>query len=249
MRLIMQSILNTFDTLIWSMLLLATVIFMFALFFVMEIGNLINEKGGVPPEEESSLRLHFGSVEGAMLSLMYATNGGNDWKEYFEVFAPLGVPTQLLFVYYVFLVQIAFLNIILGIFVDRAMKTMATDGKERAKEHALEILDLERDVRDLLIQSEADGSGKISRADWNAALQEGHLTSYMDILGLSVKDLDDYFEHLANASKDGKVRVDRFIQGCMKGRGASSHLQVTMMRDEIRNLRDFHAEGVNCKEH
>merc|ERR1712125_41687 len=95
---------------------------------------------GYPLEEDSELKMHYGSVLRAMLSFFKASTGGDDWSTFYEPLEPLTALDKAFFLFCMAFIQIAAWNIILGIFVDDAMKCMASGNQEKAKEFAREQL-------------------------------------------------------------------------------------------------------------
>ena len=62
----------------------------------------------------------FGSVQKGMLSLYMATSGGNDWSYYYNMLAQTGEMTAALFIFYTAFNFFGTLNILTGLFVDKA---------------------------------------------------------------------------------------------------------------------------------
>jgi len=240
LQVLLQCLITSMGTLMWSLLLLAIITFMSAILIVMAVGqhfeDYFEEHGITVPEDDASpLRQYFPSVFGAMLSLTCATTGGSDWVAYYDALQPVGFAIQGFFVMYLFFVMIAVLNIILGVFVEHAMKSLAGDAQEQAEDHAFELKALEYDLRELFNEVDKDGDG-ISQEEWNSALQDGHLTSYMDMQGISIRDLQENFRMHLNDSPNGRVQADSFIKGCMQIRGSATSFQMMTIRDDIRRL-------------
>merc|ERR1740130_789488 len=89
---------------------------------------------------------HFGSVQDAIMSLIQATTGGNDWNIFYKAVAPTGSTNSALFIFFIGFFQIALLNVLTGIFVENAMKLAQPDpytlALEQRKQELVEASDL-----------------------------------------------------------------------------------------------------------
>merc|ERR1712048_1161998 len=88
------------------------------------------------PQIRDDLMAAYGSVSLAMLNLFKCGFGGREWNGFYEALVPTGVENRALFLFFVAFTQIAVLNIILGLFVDQAIKSMESEKDELAQKHA-----------------------------------------------------------------------------------------------------------------
>jgi hypothetical protein len=142
---------------------------------------------------------------------------------------------MMIFLWVVAFTQIALLNIILGVFVDRAMKCM-TVGPE---ELALEYIELERkhdhELSDIIhTVGDLNGDGKLNAREWQRALQQGEVAAYLEMMGLRIENVIDFFHSLED--ENGDVDIARFVRGCIRMKGAASSFDMNVMMREMQQL-------------
>merc|ERR1712224_255388 len=103
----------------WSLILIAGVLYMFALIFVNACADHLQDTSGDDLDSKVNVKLvyYFGSVQGAMSSLFVAVTGGMDWLDMAEPLLSVGD-----FYYGVFQLYVAFfftviMNTITALFV------------------------------------------------------------------------------------------------------------------------------------
>eukprot|EP00928_Gymnodinium_smaydae_P025817 TRINITY_DN2045_c0_g2_i1.p1 TRINITY_DN2045_c0_g2~~TRINITY_DN2045_c0_g2_i1.p1 ORF type:complete len:515 (+),score=77.67 TRINITY_DN2045_c0_g2_i1:58-1602(+) len=119
LRIILNCLMGSVMSLVWSIVMMLIVFFMFSMVFVQGVANLLRkvDRESIGPTIEL-----FGSVDAAFLSLFKTTTGGDDWSVMYDALQPLGGFYPALYLFFVAFSHIAFLNILTGIFVDGAMK-------------------------------------------------------------------------------------------------------------------------------
>merc|ERR1719230_966034 len=68
-----------------------------------------------------SIQADFASVSKTMLSLFMSISGGHDWERYHVTIAAVGHTYNFLFLFFIAFTFIAFLNVITGVFAEKAM--------------------------------------------------------------------------------------------------------------------------------
>lgn len=188
LRAIIKSLASSTFDLLWSLVMLFTALYVFALFFVMRTASYFVSKGTSYDDEEASvLTLTFGSVGTAMLSLFMASTGGNRWSVYYEALGPTGYVNQLVFLCFVASVNVGLLNIVFGLFVHRAIETMASSKEERVMEHADDEVLLQREIRALCTHADWDIDDSITRETWQESLAKR--SRHVHTMGVCARDL------------------------------------------------------------
>merc|ERR1740121_3333502 len=80
----------------------------------------------------------FPSVHRSMITLFMASNAGEDWVVHYRVLEQTGSFNKHAYIVYIAFIQIAVMNIILGIFVDKAMKNLSSESADALREHMKE---------------------------------------------------------------------------------------------------------------
>merc|ERR1719440_799985 len=98
--------------------------YMFAVIFVHGASSYLARKDAKPGTSVKLVK-HYGSVWKSMMSLYQASTGGADWWTLAEPLEDVGRIYHGLFLFFIGFVILALLNILTGLFVDRAMKGVA----------------------------------------------------------------------------------------------------------------------------
>jgi hypothetical protein len=204
----------------------------FALLLMQVIAFHINTTGETI--DGSAFDLYFGSFGVSVVTLFIVTTGGDDWRVVYDEFESAGPLGSCIFIIFILFVQLSLLNVIMGIFVDSAMKVLSPDsdvlGHELIRkdhEHAEKLARLCRDV-------DHDCSGKLTQEQFEEGLRKHHIPRMLRTLGLQKHHLVELFSSLAKASDDdGHVAIDTFVKDCMLLKGTSTNFDLQKMHAEI----------------
>jgi len=247
---ILTAIQTSMLTLLWSMLMVAGILWMFSLLFVQRTTAYFMEMHetaeGLDPGTEQNLRDSFGGVYSAMLSLFMAVSGGDDWSKYFGALEPTGVSNQLMYLLFIAFMQFAVLNIVTGIFVETAMKQMEKDAEEAAMDFLKSRYQKEQDLMAMCQAADEDGNGCLCQDEFVKAIKQGRMTAFLDHLGFQHQDVLDFFDLLASTAPDKKVDIHIFVRGCMKLTGAATRYDVKAMMMEVKAIHAGLAELRLC---
>jgi len=239
LRAILKSLASTIGTLAWSLVMLSVILFLFALIFVLRVASYLKQQdqdGSLDPDLRDTLLKSYGTVETTMRSLFMCSTGGYDWAECFLPLLPTGIFNQWIFIAFVAFTQIAVMNIIQGIFVDEAMKSMIAETSERAQEHAEETMQISRELRALCVEVDTDGNGRLSQLEWLTAISSTKLKNYLHMLHFRSSEVKDLVDSMCEQSSDRAVDIDAFVRACMRCRGAASRFDVQHVLRSIETL-------------
>jgi len=230
LRIMLNSLIGSVSSLFWSIVMLMITFYIFALLFVQGVANLLNEERQQAVDDfYHGLMEEFGSVQLAILSLYKASTGGDDWSKFYNALEPTGWVYSFLFVFFIAFTQIAVLNILTAIFVQRAMKLAEPDKESLALEVRHEdIADFEV-IRRILKETDTDDSGMLSAKEFSNNIRIGKLGAQLTVLGLNIKYPLQFFEMIASGFDDEEIEIDAFVQRCMTMRGHASCIDVSLM--------------------
>merc|ERR1712232_199243 len=158
---------------------------MFTLLFMQGmIGTISNHQGWFDTKKVDTLRAYFGSVQISMVSLYMAVTGGNDWTVYYDSLQLAGHVYGLLFIVYIFLSLIAIMNLLTGMFVEKAVRAAMPDREELILEQHKAIIEQAKEFRKLCRALDLDKTGTISFQDFAASLKDETIVAHMVSIGL-----------------------------------------------------------------
>jgi len=223
LRLILECLTGSLVNLFWSIIMLGIIVFMFSLVFVLETGGHFGEN----PEDldtllSSDLYKQFGSVQRSMLSLYAAATGGQDWQMFYFTLEPTGELACFIFILFIAFIQIALVNILTGIFVEKALKSAVPDVEVQAREHKRAIEKERKELRELCaaLDQSGDANGAISPKEFESS-DADKLKDHLKFMGLEMQDIQALFDLLSGRQK-GEVNTETFISACMRMRTGSS---------------------------
>jgi hypothetical protein len=129
----------------------------------------------------------------------------------------VGYWSSIVFLLFIMFMQIALMNVILGIFVQHATQSMEENEIEKAHSLTMESRRIEKELRAICQAADADHSGTLSLDDWRRAMRQPPMGELLFALGFRRHNLDTFVAMLA--AKNGQVSVDEFVTGCMRLRG------------------------------
>jgi voltage-gated sodium channel len=237
LRAILVSIAETLGTLCWSVMILAIILFTFGLTFTLLTGNYFSGLGSDLDEAtRDELLEYYGSVSTSIVTLYMCVTGGHDWGPYYHALQNIGFFSAALLLFFVFFTQIAVLNIILGMFVNQAMKSMQAEREEAALEHAEEEKKNERDLMKILEGADVEGEGRITVAGWQKAFGNSNVPAFLDLMGYKAQDVLAYYKLLSRTSDDGSVDLSEFTAGCMMMKGTATKFDMHILHDRLTEL-------------
>jgi len=225
LRLLMNSLVGSITSLFWSICMLVTVFFIFALIFVQGATTyLITIEDDASNATLVSTKAAFGSVQVAMVTMFMVCTGGEDWKNFFDIISQAGAFHSAIFLFYVAFVQIAVLNILTGVFVENALKLAQPDRETMALEHRKIELEESNALRTICQEIDVTGSGTIKAADFYRQVANDKLKACLQVLGLNINDAQLFFQMLSTT--DDEVDIEEFVSGCMKLKGAATSIDM-----------------------
>jgi len=246
LRLMLTSVIGSCISLLWSFVMLAFVYYLFGLVFVQSLTLFLLDGGGevlVDVADGPDLELkglvmkYFGSVEKAMASLWIATMGGNDWNYLYSVVVETGVLNSILFVFFIGFIQISLMNILTAVFVERAMRLAQPDTMAQAREQRMKERSEAEELRRMCLEMDANNSGTVSADEFREHIESQEMRCYFSVLGLDIRNAQEFFEMLVFISDGQEVDIDTFVEGCMQMRGHATGIAQQNLIMETRLLR------------
>merc|ERR1719387_3520308 len=101
-----------------------------------------------------------------------------------------------LYLFFVAFTQLAFLNILTGLFVENAMKLAQPDRDLLALEHRKEMMARADHLKSICSRFEQHGDGLVQMDEFLQMMEDGDIRAQLTVLGIDVKDAAQFFEML-----------------------------------------------------
>lgn len=255
LRMMTLCVLNALSSLLWALLLLVMVMYVFALVsmegasqhFSMNDARLDAEKnigfdpsitGEDDPPAEEVRRLvteMYRTLPRAMLTSFYCISGGISWGESLRPLMTISPMYALIFSFYISFVVFGVLNVLTGIFVERAMSLSDRDmliQSEQDKNMAFLT-----DMVELFHEMNDDDSPTVTWDELSTYLTDANVIAYFQSQGLDVTDARFIFE-LLDVDGSEELTIDEFCVGCHRLRGAAKCLDVCHILKETCDISD-----------
>jgi hypothetical protein len=229
LRVILHALLGSLVSLFWSVVAMALMFFLFGMIFVQGTSAYFLDVGrDLDADVETRLRASFGSVQTSMITLFKASSGGNDWSEFYEDLLPTG--NAWIFLIFICFSHVALMNILTGLFVEKAMQLAEPDRDAMYLEkRQAEVIQM-GEIRKLCHEIDISKDGIISYDEFK---QEMHthgskLRHYLGTMGLS-RDAELFFQVAKETQKDlnaNGIEEDAFVRACMKLKGEAASLDI-----------------------
>lgn len=244
LRTIVSSIVGSFSSLGWTVVLLSLMIYIVAVYFTQSVNQLLVEKGfdlsleeddpGFNPDV-SHLKSYFGSLGRAVLTLWEAMSGGMDWDGVADpLLQEIGVLTAFMFAAYIAFALLALLNVVTGVFVQTALNSAKKEEDAFMSNQIIGLFEIVDRKPDAMISfhqvSESLDDPKTSK-DWKS-------------VGVAAEEAR-YLFRLLDIHNDGRIPFEEFLSGCLRLNGPAKALDLLTVMQEARTTNERMFSQIN----
>jgi hypothetical protein len=239
-RMIVNSLILSLPSFIWVSLLAGFCVYVFGVFFALGVGGQLQS---YRPEntgdlvEATKLRIHWGSLSEGILKLFMSVTNGVDWHETWSSIGSLHSMYKFGFITWIVFMAFAMLNIISGMFIERAFRVVNSDRDfwiiEEARQHRMYADRL----MGLFHELDLDHSYALSWDEFDNHLSNPHIAAYFSWLGVDISNAFEVFQIL-DSDSDGKVTVKEFLEGCIDLKGTATNVALKGLRITVETLHE-----------
>lgn len=230
LRQIMCAMLSSMMTLFWATVMMFLVLFIFALFF-MQAGTIhIAEHSNVPDRFEDM----FGTTEAAVVSLLTAIIGGQDWIEIMHPLERISIGVKYVFICFLIVMIIGMLNVLIGIFSAKALSASSLDRDLVVHDQKNYMSKFLQQIHHLFHEIDSHRTGGITWEQFRDHLKHEHAKTYFLSQGLNVLDARGLFKLIDELDDDPNESIDlpTFTMAMMRLHGQATSTDVYMLLHE-----------------
>jgi len=227
LRMMLHSILGSFRSLMWAMLVLLMTFYIFGISLTQGVVDYCRENPKCAESAPELLR-YFGTLSKSVLTLYESMSGGISWADLVFVLDVLPIFYTTLFLVFIFFTVFAVVNIITGVFVDTAMQQSQQDRESLIQDEMHSKESYVESMHKVFEEIDADGSGTISIEEFKGAIEDSRMVAYFNALGLEITDVQSLFLML-DRDQTGSIDVDEFLLGCMRLKGEARSLDLAKL--------------------
>eukprot|EP00927_Polykrikos_kofoidii_P057797 TRINITY_DN5198_c0_g1_i2.p1 TRINITY_DN5198_c0_g1~~TRINITY_DN5198_c0_g1_i2.p1 ORF type:complete len:576 (+),score=75.51 TRINITY_DN5198_c0_g1_i2:101-1828(+) len=246
LRLVLNSLLGAMQSMVWSVVLCVTVIFLFATTFVQALSQHLSTNA-FDQTDIDVIELRWSSVLVAMSTLWMAVTGGVDWAELISPLEVAGVHYHIFFILYVGLFLFVVSNSITSLFLDSALQYAEKDHHQVIQDQLRRKREYMNKVMTIYAEMDADGSGDVTYEEFCTHMSHPHMMAFAASLDIDTSDLQQFFSILSNNGTTA-VDMETFVVGCIRLRGSARSMDVIALSLSQKSAASEHKDFVRfCK--
>jgi len=228
LRTIVYSIVKTFRMLLWTVVLLASLVYMVSVYFTQVVADSLRDRPDLAGEAPGLAR-RYGTLARTMQSMSQAISGGISWYELADpLYDHVSAANGLLFYAYIAFSVFAMMNVITGIMVESALQS----AKERRDSDMVRCLE---EVMKAGPGTAAREDGVMTREQFEQHIRSPAMVSYFNSIDLDISNAAALFD-LLDVDKADAIGVEDFIGGCLRLQGPAQAIDLAALNSEVRFL-------------
>lgn len=239
LRILITALLLSVPTFLWAAMIAALFVYSFGVAIVLGLAWRLQEApddtGSAVLSDNSDAIVFFGGVGPACLYLLMSLTNGIDWEAVYYSLNNFHFLYRGGYLFYIIFMFIAVLNIVGGIFIARAFDVVHRDSDWLFHEEQVHKRVFEKRVQGLLHQIGKDMSGDVRWADFQAAMNDPHVESYLNFMELDVESLRSILD-LFQSDDSETINMDQLLEGLYRLKGSARKSQVRLMQEQLRRL-------------
>mmetsp|Transcript_12194 Transcript_12194/g.27571 ORF Transcript_12194/g.27571 Transcript_12194/m.27571 type:complete len:641 (-) Transcript_12194:64-1986(-) len=232
-KLLVDCVVGSINSLIWSFVLLCLVLSFFSMFFVSAVSNSLRDNN-LDPLTRVNLIDSFSTVREGMVTLFMCVSGGKDWSETYFQLRATSTMNGYIFLAMVIAFYIAVWNVVSSIFVERAMRIATPSLQQQMAEKKVRDDHDARDFYRVCKRLDEDDSGTLSCEEFSKFTSNPEFKQYFEVSGLDVRNAENFFHSLTKVTGVQEMDLGLFVSVCMRLRGMASSVDVHMLMVEMR---------------
>lgn len=227
------SILACLGSLAWAFVFLALIMFMFAIFFLQGSVHAIQDMDPASQRYELARELSFewfGSLGGAMLSLLATVTGGIDWLEPMKALNPAGGMYLFGYVAYMLFVTVGVMNVLTGVFLCSA--EAFTDFNLVVQKEDAKVEMFVDQILDLFKALDINHTGVVDWTTFSNVLKDDAVRSYFASLEIEPTHIRLIFD-LLDPDHQGKIDVHDFVTGMVRLKGEAKAVDARIIQRQL----------------
>jgi len=226
LRAIVTSIACSMKSLGWTLVLLFMMIYTLSIAATQICIDHIRNYPDAP--EVNNLEEYYGSLYKTIGTLYESVCGGLEWKNAVDPLISISPCLALGFSFYIAFCIFAVMNVVTGVFVERAIQGSQADKQEYMARHLCSVAFKEGGL-----------SNVIDLAGFKVLMETEEMKSYFQEIEVCMPDAHSFF-NLLDTNSNGVVDVVEFLSNCMRLRGPAKALELSLhIRDSERRYEWF----------
>jgi len=226
LRIMVLMIVSSCMSLFWLFVLLAVLLYVFAIFLCQGATEYRQSSNGAGPAGVAEkIPLYWGGIQQSMFTLMLSITGGAAWGDLFASAAEVGTHHAFVFVVFQFGMVFSVLNIVTAVTVDGAIQIGAQDRavqQEKAEVAKKKIL---ADLYDMVEQMDKENAGYVNLAQFETCVSDRAFAAKLEAIAVDASDPELLFT-LLDTNCNGTLCIGELIEGLQRIQGIATRFDV-----------------------
>lgn len=235
LRRLIISVLATLKSVFWTIVLLALIIYTFAVIFQQAVNDYEQSvlRSNATPSSETE-KFFPGLLRTAMTLLQTAT-GGLSWIEVESALSNISTLLVVTFLLYFSFIYFAVLNVVTGVFCSTAIENASQDAEAQIDEHVRKSKDYSDRLVKVFEKMDTDNTGTISILEFEEMWEDPALQALLSTLGISQSKAWKLFE-IMDEDDNGEINADEFVSTCFKLQGSAQRVDTERIYAGLKRL-------------
>jgi hypothetical protein len=233
LRVLIRTILSSFASLFWSMVILGAFMLMSALFLCQTLQDYIRDQTQ-DIEQRRWVNQHYGSATKAVWTMFEITFSGG-WPGFTRRIIEHVSPWYSIFFFlYVGGVVFAVIRIITALFLKDTLAVAANDQEMMMQQKAKDKDKFARKLREVFEEADESGDGTVCWEEFQGMLNNPKAKASLSAMELESHEVESLFQLLDDG--DGTVSFDEFLKGVVRLKGQARSQDVLAILHDSRKV-------------
>jgi len=233
LRVLIRTILSSFASLFWSMVILGAFMLMSALFLCQTLQDYIRDPTQ-DIEQRRWVNQHYGSATKAVWTMFEITFSGG-WPNYTRRIIDHVSPLYSVFFFiYVAGVVFSVIRIITALFLKDTLAVAANDQEMMMQQKAKAQEKFASKLREVFMEADESGDGTVNKEEFESLIHNPRARAGLSAMELEMHEVEGLFQLLDDG--DGTVSFDEFLKGVVKLKGQARSQDVLAILHESKKL-------------
>eukprot|EP00929_Paragymnodinium_shiwhaense_P019676 TRINITY_DN13335_c0_g2_i1.p1 TRINITY_DN13335_c0_g2~~TRINITY_DN13335_c0_g2_i1.p1 ORF type:complete len:705 (+),score=175.58 TRINITY_DN13335_c0_g2_i1:150-2264(+) len=226
LRTLVVCITGSLRSLVWTLVVLTVIMYTVGVILTLIVDDHLSGVIDLT-EKDEDLRRYYGSVMTSVYYLFAGVVGGISWTYLSEPLFEVSLVSGPLFCFYIAFCYFAVMNVVTGVFVDKAIRTAEQDRDTQSADTLQQLFDNDAKVSAKHRVSTRDEHQYITWPEFESKLSCPQMAAYLDELNVSAQDAAGLFD-LLDEGGQGRIAKADFISAAFRLRGPAKALELAI---------------------
>jgi len=234
LRILGRTIITSFYSLLWSMVLLGLIMGMFGMILCGFLTDWIRDEKNDQTRREWVFK-HYGSSSRAFYTMFEATLSGC-WPNYVRPLVEINNWFAVFSIVYVSIVVFAIIRIITALFLKETLQNAYEDADMMINEQLKKKQSYLAKLAQAFEVMDESGDGTITYDEFESMMSNPDVKAYLSVLDLEVHETKTLF-HLLDGG-DGQITYGEFIEGILRMKGQARSIDLICLQKDVSRLHE-----------